>query len=412
MTKKKAIDDVDLLDLILLLWNEKLKFFFIIFLFVFTTIIYQFTRPTQVTKLLSLTEVSHTSSMDEVKYETYNFYVNKIKELDLSNLKKNSPESETEANAMFAGIQINKEYLLELFIDQIKKTDFVSSVVKKSKLIKKENYNSNQAYENAISQLVYSIKLTRPNYNENTNEALNNWTIEFETQDTVAWTKFLKLLNKSANSEIQKFLNNSFKTYQNSKEKLVQYAIEDVEIEISNALDKHRKKMINRIFFLEEQAAIARKLEISKANLTTNTLESQTFSTESGIITNLKTETPYYMRGYEMIEKEIDLIKNRKNQDAFNDELIELESRRNLLLGNKDSERMQSLLEDTPIIKSNEFSAAKIMFETTKYQTKGASKINNIKIIILSGIIGAIIALFYITISNAIKKRNKISFRK
>ena len=412
MIKKKAIDDVDLLDLILLLWNEKLKFFFIIFLFVFTTIIYQFTRPTQVTKLLSLTEVSHTSSMDEVKYETYNFYVNKIKELDLSNLKKNSPGSETEANAMFAGIQINKEYLLELFIDQIKKTDFVSSVVKKSKLIKKENYNSNQAYENAISQLVYSIKLTRPNYNENTNEALNNWTIEFETQDTVAWTKFLKLLNKSANSEIQKFLNNSFKTYQNSKEKLVQYAIEDVEIEISNALDKHRKKMINRIFFLEEQAAIARKLEISKAKLTTNTLESQTFSTESGIITNLKTETPYYMRGYEMIEKEIDLIKNRKNQDAFNDELIELESRRNLLLGNKDSERMQSLLEDTPIIKSNEFSAAKIMFETTKYQTKGASKINNIKIIILSGIIGAIIALFYITISNAIKKRNKISFRK
>jgi len=412
MTKKKAIDDVDLLDLILLLWNEKLKFFFIIFLFVFTTIIYQFTRPTQVTKLLSLTEVSHASSMDEVKYETYNFYVNKIKELDLSNLKKNSPGSETEANAMFAGIQINKEYLLELFIDQIKKTDFVSSVVKKSKLIKKENYNSNQAYENAISQLVYSIKLTRSNYNENTNEALNNWTIEFETQDTVAWTKFLKLLNKSANSEIQKFLNNSFKTYQNSKEKLVQYAIEDVEIEISNALDKHRKKMINRIFFLEEQAAIARKLEISKANLTTNTLESQTFSTESGIITNLKTETPYYMRGYEMIEKEIDLIKNRKNQDAFNDELIELESRRNLLLGNKDSERMQSLLEDTPIIKSNEFSAAKIMFETTKYQTKGASKINNIKIIILSGIIGAIIALFYITISNAIKKRNKISFRK
>ena len=412
MTKKNAIDDVDLLDLILLLWNEKLKFFFIIFLFVFTTIIYQFTRPTQVTKLISLTEVTPASSMDEVKYETYNFYVNKIKELDLSNLKKNSPGSETEANAMFAGIQINKEYLLELFIDQIKKTDFVSSVVKKSKLIKKENYNSNQAYENAISQLVYSIKLTRPNYNENTNEALNNWTIEFETQDTVAWTKFLKLLNKSANSEIQKFLNNSFKTYQNSKEKLVQYAIEDVEIEISNALDKHRKKMINRIFFLEEQAAIARKLEISKANLTTNTLESQTFSTESGIITNLKTETPYYMRGYEMIEKEIDLIKNRKNQDAFNDELIELESRRNLLLGNKDSERMQSLLEDTPIIKSNEFSAAKIMFETTKYQTKGASKINNIKIIILSGIIGAIIALFYITISNAIKKRNKISFRK
>jgi hypothetical protein len=58
--------------------------------------------------------------------------------------------------------------------------------------------------------------------------------------------------------------------------------------------------------------AIARKLGIKK-----NTIESQMFDTQNTVVTNVKTDTPFYLRGYEAIEEEINLIKGRKNKSAF-----------------------------------------------------------------------------------------------
>ncbi len=413
MSKKIVSDEIDLLGFILILWKNKIKIFLITALFVITMLLYQSTKikTTTISKITAITEIRPVTSFDEAKYEAYNFYIKKmnqleiIKDLEIKDLQR----ARENINKSFIGVEINKVYLLELFIDQIRKNDFISKIAKKSNLIKTENYESSEAYEKAINELVNSIKIVSPEYHEKTGERLTNWKIIFDTYNISNWNNFLKLLNESANKEIQIFLRDTFEDYKASKEKLIKYEIEDIEIKILDELENYEKQMINRIAFLTEQAAIARKLEIAKTNLTSNTFRSQTFSTESGIITNLRTETPYYMRGYEMIEKEIDLIKNRNNQKSFNDSLIQLESKKNLLRQNRDNERIQSLLEDTPILKSNSFSAAKILFEKTMSSRKGFSKAdNNKKMIILSGIIGVIFAIFYVIISAAIQKRNKV----
>jgi len=416
MMKKNESNEIDILDLVLLLWKEKFKFLFIVFLFIFGSILYQFIQPKPIHIKILSTDIIPITTFDEVKYKTYNSYINKVKQQNIKNSQKkklNLHDSEEFIRGKFDINQINKEFLLELFINQLKKVDFVSTIVKKSELIKEKNYENAQAYENAVRNLVYSIKLISPVY-ENTGELKpnSNWLIQFETRDNIAWRNFLKLLNKSANIETQKLIYDNFKTFKEINEKLIQYSIEDIEIEISIALDKHKKKMINRIAFLREQSAIARELNISKTNLSSNTLESQTFSTESGKIMNLKIETPYFMRGYEMIEKEIELIENRKYQNAFNNELIELEAKRNLLLENRNNQRLQSLLEDTPIFNSNEFLAGKIMFETTKYKSNEPRGNSAIKVTFLFGVIGTIFAIFFIIIFAAIQKRKKISYRK
>ena len=413
MSKKIVSDEIDLLELILILWKDKIKIFIITALFVIITLLYQTikTTTTAISKITAITEIRPVTSFDEAKYEAYNFYINKINQLEIiKNLEiKDLKRVRENINKSFIGVQINKMYLLELFIDQIRKNDFISEIVKKSHLIKKENYESSETYEKAINELVNSIKIVSPEYNEKTGEMFTNWKIQFDTQNIPTWNNFLKLLDESANKEIQLFLRGTFEDYKASKEKLIKYEIEDIEIKILDELENYKKQTVNRIAFLTEQAAIARELDISKTNLTSNTLRSQTFSTESGIITNLRTETPYYMRGYEMIEKEIDLIKNRDNQKAFNDSLIKLESKKNLLSQNKDNERIQSLLNDTPIIKSNSFSAAKILFEKTTSSRKGLSKVDNNKtMIISSGIIGVIFGIFYVVISAAIQKRKKV----
>ena len=61
-----------------------------------------------------------------------------------------------------------------------------------------------------------------------------------------------------------------------------------------------------------EKAAIARKLDVKK-----NTIEPQIFDTQNTVVTNFKTDTPFYLRGYEAIEEKINLIKGRKDKSSF-----------------------------------------------------------------------------------------------
>ena len=72
---------------------------------------------------------------------------------------------------------------------------------------------------------------------------------------------------------------------------------------------------------MKEQASIAKKLNISKTNINSSLIETQTYTSNSGVVTNIKREVPYYLRGYESIEKEIDLIMKRKNKEKFIDEI-------------------------------------------------------------------------------------------
>ena len=74
--------------------------------------------------------------------------------------------------------------------------------------------------------------------------------------------------------------------------------------------------------FLREQSAIARKLGVKN-----NTIEMQSFGGKDGVVTNLKTDTLFYLRGYEAIEKKIALIEGRENKKAFVSGLLELEQK-------------------------------------------------------------------------------------
>ena len=63
---------------------------------------------------------------------------------------------------------------------------------------------------------------------------------------------------------------------------------------------------LSRVAF-KRTSAKRRKLNIKKI-----ALSNSNFDTDVGIITNIRIESPYYTRGYDMIEKEIELIQNRR----------------------------------------------------------------------------------------------------
>jgi LPS O-antigen subunit length determinant protein (WzzB/FepE family) len=227
-------------------------------------------------------------------------------------------------------------------------------------------------------------------------ETRKNWTIEFEVDDKDKWEEALSYIETEINNNINKYLKLNFNTALDNLKLLDQFELEYLNLKIKNVKKDYDAETSNRLAFLKEQALIARKL-----NIENNTLEVENFSTPSGVISNLQSAKPYYMRGYAMIEKEIELIETRTNKDAFTNNLFNLEKQKRTLLEDKLLERTEKLFNNTPVNTNNDFKAANIIYQDTKFE----ASFGLIKTILISGIFGVIFAMFYVLISNAIQQR-------
>ena len=186
----------------------------------------------------------------------------------------------------------------------------------------------------------------------------------------------------------------------------LKFELEDIEQKIANELNNYKISISNRLAFLKEQAEIARTLNIKK-----NTLEVRSFQTDNSGITNIKSsvvidikseENSYYLKGYEMIEKEMSLISSRENEKLFIPNLTELEKSKRAILQNKKIERLKFLFSKTPVANKDNFVAAKIDFLTTEFKS---SQPQLTKILSISLMIGLIVSLIYLFLSNIIHSR-------
>ena len=113
-------------------------------------------------------------------------------------------------------------------------------------------------------------------------------------------------------------------------------------------------------------------------------------------------EVDYYKKGFKVIEFEIEQISERQNKEAFISELETIEKEKNKISSNRNIERLELLINNTPIIQSDNFVSANIDYITTKYKT---DKKSIILVVLLASFIGLIIGVFYVIIENAIKSR-------
>ena len=133
-------DEIDFLEIILTTWNNKLKIFLITCLAVVLMLIYQLiTEP----KYKASTEIRPITVFDQVIYENYNNYFKEV------TYKKDIEE-------------INKSFLLKLFIDKLNEYLLLISGIKKFELIKKSDYEDQKKYEDAVSKLASLINFNPP----------------------------------------------------------------------------------------------------------------------------------------------------------------------------------------------------------------------------------------------------------
>lgn len=377
--KNKFNDQIDLGISILDLWKKKNTIFLISFIFIiFGTIFYEFFEKTYLVK----TNIKAIPIFEDRKYSAYN---------NLTGEKIS---------------KIDSEILLNLFIENLKTGEFIKEGVTKFNLLKKEDYKNEDQFNfhvNRISSLIANDITSPTIVNENAltinqGPIIPFWQIKFKINEKHKknWHKFLYFLEIKSNEAVRKFVLKRFETEIKIKKLSTKFALEDIDTKIQNKIDDYSTISLNRLAFLKEQSAIARELNISK-----NTLETQEFIGDKMVFTNLGSANSYYLKGYEMIEKEIHLINSRKNINAFMPDLLKLEQERRDILQNKEVDRISSLFLDTPIVDKNRFTSARIDFESTTFN----KNFSIFQILGLAFVIGLIVSLLYIYSYNLIQNK-------
>ena len=371
MKKKQASDEIDLLEFFITIMNNKMKIILIAILTM--AIVFSFkiseennnkdnqTKITTRLKAISLLEETQQNYLD------LELYVDSI------------------------DIELNRFTLFDLFIkilDAEKK-----ELVRNFNFIKKENYENEEAYNIALYEIVSSIEIVQLK-GKRTTEA----TIKFFSKNedmSNKWVNFLKTLEYSINKKTQKYLKDLISNKIKNAKVLQNNAIEDIEKEIKAAVRYYELEIKSNLSFLEEQSKIAREGNISGKEISDNG-----FASNKSINYD---KSLYYLKGYSVIEKEIELIKERKNPYLFARNIPLLEERKLEIENNQSIDRLETRFEATPIFNTNSFSAGSI--ESTSTQLiKNNSDISTKKMIILASLIGLIIGVFYVTITQSIRK--------
>ena len=381
MKKNEATNEIDLLEIFLTLMNNKMKIVLIVVLSMAVASGFQYIQAkNKVTTKKFTTKISAVSMMNEDDN-----YIG----IDLKLGFKN----------------INRITLFELFINTLKIE--MRTLIEQSNIIKKENYKDNKAYEVAINRVVSKviIKEIIKDTAIQQKAIIEEATIQFSSEDedtTNKWLKILNTLEYSINKKTQEYLKSLINKKLERDKKFKQNQIEDIDRKIENDLKFYLLETNSRLSFLKEQAKIAREGNVDSEKVTPSS-----FGSNYSINYNEDSLSLYYMKGYRVIEKEIALIKERKNPYLYAKSIPNLELRKLELESNQSIIRKEANFKKTAIFSDSKFSAGLINVNSTSTEVIQDEYTSPIIIKIISGLIGLIIGVFYVFISSAINNAMK-----
>ena len=370
---QQSNDEIDLIELFQTVWDGRWKIVRIAFLSLLGVVGFQFTQPAP--SFVATTEIKPINSVEAERY--------------------------TAINAL-GFFKVPPSLLFDLYKEQLEERVLFEDAIRKFGLLDASRYEDETAYNDAVIELAASIEILPPSNLDGkgkTADIRRYWELVFEFNDDDKWKEALRFVNDSASETVRNILTKKFETSLLVAKQKKSFETEDLIILIDNLLSDYDRKISDRLEFLKEQAAIARKLGVAK-----NTIEAQTFSAQNGMIANFKTDTPFYLRGYEAIEKEIELVETRKNKEAFAKGLLELEQKKRALEQDKTLERTESLFALTPIASPNDFVAVSISVGATDFENKSM----RLLMLALALVFGGMIGVMYVLISKAVHDRSKL----
>ncbi len=387
MNETLTSDEIDLLQLIETIWDGKWKIIAITAACVLGVFGFQFISPEP--NFVATTEIKPISSKQADNYSALN-------SLEVFEIKSEEDGSRNKREFF----KITSEDLMALYKERLIQPDTLVKIFNDLALLDREEFDSDDKYNFALRALAGKVTLLPPvNVDEKERgEQRRNWTLSIVYNDKNKWLSSLQQLHDIATKEVLEISNRRFERLLRTKGLKRSYELEDLSTQITNILADYDRKTSDRLAFLSEQALIARKLGVAK-----NTIEAQTFGAQNGVVASVTTDAPFYLRGYEAIEKEIELISSRKDKRAFASGLLELEQKKRAVEQDKTLQRAERLFADTPLGKPSEFSAAILSIEATSFQYKSKRML----MLALAAVVGGMIGVVYVLIASAMRGRRE-----
>ena len=334
---RKNKNEIDIMELIYIIWNGRFKIFLAIIISLMFFASNQIFQKQQRKVFVATTDVE---SIDETEFRNF-FVFQKISQSFIKNFDNNiNIDTDIVRGDKFKPdlfeikpdlFEISKKNLLEKYLDKLDRKIFFEKAIHKFELLDANNYKDQDAYNEAVIKLASSVKIKFKNFKDINNDSSivekKNQLIQiiFSYNNPEKWKNVLIYVDKLANIAIREDLISRFDKLILYSKKKREFEHQDLVIQIENALSDYERTTFDRITFLKEQSAIAKELGIKK-----NTIEVLTFETnKSTILSDVKTDSPFYLRGYEAINKEIELVESRLNDNkkAFINGLFSLEKK-------------------------------------------------------------------------------------
>ena len=388
-------DEIDLIVLIQTIWEGKWKIASILAISLLSVFGFNIVKPN--TTFIASTDIKPITSFEFDRYSLFNSSLKIIEKVEKEKEKDKDKDKDKEKDSKeFNIFKITPKSLLSLYIEQIEEGSLLETAVDKFNLINKDEFDSEIEYKDAIEKFVSEIEVLRPI--KERNEIRLHHLIRAEYNDKDKWNDLLSFVNDEANRKVKASIINRFSTTVSIENQKKDFSIKDLDIMIDNVKKDYDRNTKDKLAFLTEQAAIARKLDIQK-----NTIASQRFNTQNTFVTNVKTDAPFYLRGYLAIEEEIKQITIRKDKNAFTTNLFKLEQQKRALKQDETIERAVDLFNKTPLNQSD-FKATIVKVATTDFKGNNKKKLYYALAMILGGIIGVV----YVLIANAFKNRKTL----
>mgnify|MGYP001169339844 CR=1 FL=1 len=284
MVKKKIStnNEIDLIELIILIYKNKFKIILFIVLSIVLMIMHlSLTKKEVVLPLFeSQTEIRSISTYDEFGYQIYNNFIrhNSSKVIKYPIKSDNETFIVNEIKLDFDDSSFNtidKDYLINLFIEKLNDKDFIIKTMREFKHIKESN----------IARYADSFKLSINANTKDRDELLKSksWLISSKLEAIDKWRDYLFYLEKETNNEVRLYIYKTFQNMIENKKKINKYKIEDIELEIKNTTDEFKierlklsrqdilkSRYIERLIFSFQTTPVLDQKSFAAANILTN----------------------------------------------------------------------------------------------------------------------------------------------
>lgn len=380
MSRIIDVDEVDLLDLVQMIWDGKLTVILFVIAGVLTGAGAWFVMPKPT--FVATTEIMPIKTENSERYRLFNQAV--LLDFNDDNL-----------------IRVDADSLLKLFLEELEHRTVFEESIKKHNLLDRQDFESDDDYNDAVSAFAASINILPPANIDGTGrgERRPHWNLLAEYHDKEKWLDALQSIHTVTTNNVRNTIQEKFFNIAASADMQRKFAIEDLGTAIENAAKDYDRVTSDKLYFLREQAAIARALDIETplAGQSFASLDNDFFDKEEG--------NTFFMRGYKAIEKEVELLISREDNTAFTIGLFELEKKKRELSQDKKVERAKSLLELTPVGSGENFIAVSIRPDSTVFKWKG--RISLMLVLTLAFVMGGMIGVVYLVIANLMRGRRE-----